>query len=684
MSQHETLHLDSDTIGPYRILGELGRGASSIVYRAKNESRESEGLCALKVLHPHLQKESIQLKRFEREAQALMELDDRGLVRIYDYAQVEGRWILAMELIEGRTLAQLIETHPTHHAPEFGAACIAQVAKTLQVVHAAGLIHRDIKPENIMIARDGCVKLMDFGIALGEKATSITATGALVGSPAYLAPELLDADLASVQSDIFALGGVFAYLVSGERPFEGNSIAALLHKISRGQRTDLQKNSPFLLASLRRVVDRCLRHEADTRYASAEDLRVEIESCLSFLALPTAEIITRTLDSSGGWSISWLRKHYLERLKDRKSREDTLLQRVLLKRYKTQWGEEGLEKLAAGQSFVAEHVEVDDAHQQTPKDTLSIKGATNKKFRLAFIAVVAMSVVSLFSLGTIGLPSFLKLNVQERSEGSESQSLKSKNLESDAPVFKAKIEGNSGSKSDLNEEGKEEQVRGFLNTTWAKNPVVTHEEIQKVKMKENLAKKNKRPNAPRVQTKNMLPERATIKKSRQNKKREESNERIRSVSIELAHPAEMWIDDTLVAKRAKKWSGDLRVGTHQVRVMHPLMQGWNKTISLTEADEVFKLKPELRTKPALLRVRSNIDCDLWVSSLRGETARKPKLLGTSMASVARPIVVAIESGRSVENFEIIFSKKGYQPLRKRVWLSAGKTKNIDVTLEALR
>ena len=221
----------------YDLLEEVGSGGMSVVYRARDTTLDRE--VAVKVLHRHLAGKDSERKRFRREAMAVARLRHPNILEIHDYAgdDAEEAYIVS-ELVRGPTLRGFAET-TGFGLPEIGAMVATVLAGALAHAHALGVIHRDLKPENVMIQDDGTVKLTDFGVArMVDRDERMTMTGALLGSPAHMAPESLEGGGGDVRSDIFSLGTVLYWLACGALPYSGSSPAEVLRRIAEGHHTD--------------------------------------------------------------------------------------------------------------------------------------------------------------------------------------------------------------------------------------------------------------------------------------------------------------------------------------------------------------------------------------------------------------------------------------------------------------
>jgi serine/threonine-protein kinase len=198
--------------GRYEIERPLGHGAMAIVDLARD--RELDRHVALKRLAENLSRDPDFRGRFLREGKLAAQLNHPNIVRVFDVGEADGRPYIAMEHVDGETLADLIARRGTVTTAE-AATLGAQAARALAAAHAAGLVHRDVKPHNLLLRRDGVLKLSDFGIAIGLEGTRLTMTGTVLGTAAYLAPEQARAEQVTSAADVYALGLVLVELLTG-------------------------------------------------------------------------------------------------------------------------------------------------------------------------------------------------------------------------------------------------------------------------------------------------------------------------------------------------------------------------------------------------------------------------------------------------------------------------------------
>ena len=259
------------TVDRYEILEELGHGGMSVVYRGRDESLERD--VAVKVLHKHLAKKHENRARFHREAKAIARLRHNNILEVYDFSgEGESLSYIVMEYIEGKNLRQFITATGTP-PPEVAALIGVEICNALEHAHDHNIIHRDLKPENVMISADGQLKLMDFGIAHVIDAETMTATGSLMGSPAHMAPELIDGKKVDVRADVFALGTVLYWLSTGSLPFEGANAPQVLKRVLEGDYEDAEAAEPRVGGEMSALIDKCLAHDPQARFATVAEAR---------------------------------------------------------------------------------------------------------------------------------------------------------------------------------------------------------------------------------------------------------------------------------------------------------------------------------------------------------------------------------------------------------------------------
>lgn len=258
------------TLGRYLLGEELGRGGMSVVYRAQDPVLD-RGV-AIKVLHPHLADRADARARFTREAKAIARLKHRFIVEVFDFSPPESdEAYIVTELIEGPTLRQFMCEHPLQHS-EVAALIMRPIFVALEVAHSNGIVHRDVKPENIMIRTDGTLVLMDFGIAQMVDMETLTATGTMLGSPAHMAPEIVEGAPVGHAADIFSAGTVLYWLICGALPFTGPNPAALFRRIVECRFDPVLQRAPKAGRDIARITERCLAQDPRDRPQSAGEV----------------------------------------------------------------------------------------------------------------------------------------------------------------------------------------------------------------------------------------------------------------------------------------------------------------------------------------------------------------------------------------------------------------------------
>jgi serine/threonine protein kinase len=262
--------------GKYTIVGELGRGGMAVVYEAKDEVLSRR--VALKLLPLQYSADPEFVKRFHREAQAAAVLEHPAIISIYDLGSEGGTHFIAMELVEGESLHNLLKEEDMDERKIL--EICAQVADGLAYAHANGIVHRDIKPSNIMVDRSGRARITDFGLARPEEAAKLTATGDVLGSPAYMSPEQARGDRMDYKTDIYSLGTVLYELLCGRPPFEAETTLELLKLVSDGIPSRPRRLKSKMSRRLVAIIMKAMERNAKDRYQDAARLAADLRAYL--------------------------------------------------------------------------------------------------------------------------------------------------------------------------------------------------------------------------------------------------------------------------------------------------------------------------------------------------------------------------------------------------------------------
>jgi TolB-like protein/predicted Ser/Thr protein kinase len=261
-----------ESISHYRILEKLGEGGMGVVYKA--EDTKLKRTVALKFLSGRAVAGDEERVRFQREAEAAAALSHPNICTVHEIDEFEGRPFIAMEFVDGQTLKQMIAAGPLKL--DAALATALQVAEGLQEAHGAGIVHRDIKPANVMVAGEGRVKIMDFGLATSQAATRVTQKGTTIGTVAYMSPEQARGGEVDHRTDIWSFGAMLYEMVSGRLPFKGDSEQAVIYSIFNDEPQPLTGLRTGVPVDLERIAGKCLAKDPGERYQTATDLLADL------------------------------------------------------------------------------------------------------------------------------------------------------------------------------------------------------------------------------------------------------------------------------------------------------------------------------------------------------------------------------------------------------------------------
>ncbi|MDN6030041.1 MAG: Stk1 family PASTA domain-containing Ser/Thr kinase [Lactococcus plantarum] len=263
----------------YRVIKEIGRGGMANVYLAEDTYLDNRQI-AIKILRSNFENDSLAIARFQREAYAMSELNHPNVVSISDVGDADDQQYIVMEYVDGLTLKQYIN----EHAPLSNEEAIRigdEILVAMDLAHRSGIIHRDLKPQNILITKDGTAKVTDFGIAKAVSETSLTQTNSMFGSVHYLSPEQARGSNATPQSDIYAIGIIVYEMLTGKIPFDGDSAVTIALKHFQEDLPSIIHQNKNVPQSLENVVIKATAKKLSDRYATAADMRRDLDEALS-------------------------------------------------------------------------------------------------------------------------------------------------------------------------------------------------------------------------------------------------------------------------------------------------------------------------------------------------------------------------------------------------------------------
>jgi eukaryotic-like serine/threonine-protein kinase len=268
--------------GDYELLEEIARGGMGVVYKARQVSLNR--VVAIKMILAGQLASEDEVNQFRSEAQAAASLSHRNIVGIYEVGEHQGHHYYSMPFLDGQNLAQLVECRQWRPGDGTEAAqLMAKIARAVQCAHEAGIVHRDLKPGNILLGPDGEPRVTDFGLAKRVRGKAhLTLTGHLMGTPSFMAPEQARgrSGQCSPATDIYSLGAVLYYLLTGRPPFVADSALDALLLVLEGEAVLPRRINPLVSGPLEHICLRCLEKRPEDRYGSAGDLAMDLERFL--------------------------------------------------------------------------------------------------------------------------------------------------------------------------------------------------------------------------------------------------------------------------------------------------------------------------------------------------------------------------------------------------------------------
>ncbi len=269
-----------DGVPGYDFLAEAGRGGSSVVYKALH--RQLNRIVALKMILAGSHASAMQLARFRQEAETVARLQHPNIVQLFEIGEHAGSTYLALEYVEGGSLAQ--KTAGVPQSPPDAARLVELLARAVEYAHASGIVHRDLTPSNVLLTADGAPKLTDFGLARRlDDTAGLTATGTVLGTPGYLAPEQARGDLAAIgpATDVYGLGAILYYLLTGRPPFQAATAVKTVVQTVEQEPVPPHRHNPSVPRDLETICLKCLAKDPGRRYATAADLADDLRRFLA-------------------------------------------------------------------------------------------------------------------------------------------------------------------------------------------------------------------------------------------------------------------------------------------------------------------------------------------------------------------------------------------------------------------
>ncbi len=606
-------------IDKYHIREEIGHGGMAVVYRAEDEVLHRE--VAIKVMHPHLAKEAEAVLRFRREATTVAKLRHTNIIEIFDYSGDDSAFpYIVTELIEAGTLADLF--FEGRKIPEEIAAYIGLfVARALEHAHKQGIVHRDLKPENVMFHIDGTLKLMDFGIARALEEVSMTMTGTLVGSPAYMSPEQASGAKIDPRSDLFSLGTIIYQAVCGHLPFDGESPPVILRKIFEGDYMDPQQCSPGISNSFALLLRKLLQTDLTLRYQSASEVVRELEKYLEASLVDDPEEELKHLLTAPELYLEEFEKREVKWLEERA---------VALRRRRPVEAMQLYSRLLA----------IDPEHAEANRHLQAIINRRIWKRRITLSASLLVILII-----------FSSLTLQAYNHWDEI-------LDSFGLLTAPEQEGPLYSMPEEEYPSEDVQKQEAAKDKKAQEKKIVNEKMIK-----------KQPAAKLVKIKNGI----KLDKEKKNDKKVAAADFTGNLRVFTVPWSDVYIDGKKIGQYPLDANTvfplQLKAGKHKVRFVNPSCLPLEEIIEIKNPGQEVELRRRLNLRPATLSVVNSQKAMLFVDGkFKGYTP------------MAKPVEVSWSERVSEKTVEIILRKEGFLSVSRKLKLSAGKNTDLNIEL----
>ncbi len=603
----------------YTIREEIGQGGMAVVYRAEDSVLKRD--VAIKILHPHLMRQEAAVERFRREAVTVARLQHPNIIEIYDYSgENSAQLFIVTELIDGVTLAEFMASRDP--LPCELVACLGlELCQALDHAHKQGIVHRDLKPENVMIRRDGKVKLMDFGIARALEGASMTMTGSILGSPAFMSPEHIAGKDVDARSDLFSLGSILYYMATGVLPFSGRNPAETLKKVSESRVAPAQAVNPTISNRFGRILDRLLQVDPTQRYASASDLCCDLEELTrqSGIVRPAEEVHHLFADPD----------HY----------PAVFITRIMADLEKQ--AEASLRKAPALAMQLYNRLLAFDPENtlaQRQLDRLLSRQRWRTRGSRALIATVLLAGLAV----TVWLLFHRLADMPSSAPETDNEGKVSASFPSDSPA----PEDPSAAAIDPTP-----AARNLAQRTPPKPKPVVSKRIDRKPA--TVVKREDKPGLPSTS-----PE-APV------------GDFTGTLKVVTSPWADIYVDDRKVGNSQldanKRY--ELSAGQHRIRLINPACEPVTETVTVERAGQMVEIRRRLSLRPALLDLKNSQSAMVFIDGeFRGRTP------------LAAPLTVRWEEQVSSRRVMVSLTKAGFQPVNQTLTMTAGNTTQVELEL----